>query len=1516
MADSKREQARLFIKKLLIKNGGLSKEDREFLQREKPHILEAHENTRRKLGAATRTLATNLYAKDTRFVYELIQNAEDCDYSIAESVKETPCIQFTLDRSRIVIDSNEDGFSEKNIEAICSTGESTKTYKRGYIGEKGIGFKSVFKVAHKVHIQSEPFSFAFEYRQGDRDGGLGMVTPMNEEHLEVPEGIRTRMILHLLDGCDREALRKELVELPDTLLLFLRKLKSLSIKISLPGQPEVEWVYSIASKGVDENHVSIDKRVTTSNTPLTRHYWMTRRLFYDMPHDDSRKDIKEAEIVLAFPLDANDVPVIEDQHVFAFLPLRRAGYKFLIQSDFIAQASREDVFDSAWNNRLLWNITEVFLDNIDIFLKHDTLRHQWVRYIPIDSIADDFWGRLQRMIVDGVSNRHAFFSEANEGLWTPSSLTIVTEQYRDADGHPLLPDATTGGNRYISETYDQRLDLPILEKLGTECMKTARFLDRLKQDLARDGSRMRVMRSDPWHTKVANLLIRAARPKSYPKTVKTLPIVPLDNGQWVSPHNASIFYPTTGGVQIPTDLGLSLVDASALNNESRRNLFSQLGVTKRREMVLKDKMKFLRPEYYHMLEQCENRNGLSGIEWLQTFAQLKITLQLRRRDAVGERSFELEHIACHHSQFLLGVLEANWDQYPRTEICCWDEYFKSAKVPILQSAEARTLGSTYLPLPRLRAIAARLGLEEGFGFLQELENITDTTAGRWMFLERFGVGIEEDVSFWLKLLKQARNKESIGPEIVFDIYTNLQRFTGVQSTELLKEAFKQDVVFVPSPETLSTPSWTRLESCVWSGPAWFTFKVRLNAVKEYQSLYPLFNLGLKVADADLEDFLAYLAHIKDSQLFAKSKDAEAKVSHIYKQLYGKAKDADTVQFIRSRFDDGLVYNPNSQSWHNPSACVWAEDRIRLPGKVSLATIYTSQESFFCKVLAIPKPNLRMHIISLKQKALENPDRQQIFQEMLNICALKPTAEALKGLSGCNCLPVTLTSRQKKWVDHSSDFAIVDRREYAEIFDGKISMLDFSLEEVHSLRPFLLGLGLKDRYMSNAIREETAVCNGLLSQDLTNDLRRKAYAIFRYAAHLGSKRAEKEGSALHNTLQHMDVYISDDISKSVAIRQNNRDVTIQGDKALCHIDQQGDAIKLYVPRNKKTQQVCLARQLPITLLEHLGVERTTACAELGAIITASGLLVVDMLLQHAGIIEVEGVERPQDDDASETDLSENTVGSGTGAEEGNSLHSVDDSPPRTPTIANASDDPFLTPATSISDASPHVSERLDFYKELLDAVIRQAQALANLPNIRQTITAPGVCTNRIPSTSLAVSSAYAGERDFKIGAAGELFVFELLKGLGIPGFTQENWQSKIRAYVSVHEDYQNISNWPGRETADIVYRDRTSCLTRLLIEKGYLGESIWEGCTPTYYIEVKTTTSFLETPFFCSQAQYDRMERTQLDNDAPSDEIYLIARVFWLGDSGMGLKLYVDPATLRRDRELYFMTDKYSVTPTV
>ena len=228
---------------------------------------------------------------------------------------------------KILIDSNEDGFEENNVWSICKVAASTKTSsqrQRGYIGEKGIGFKSVFKVASKVHIQSEPFSFFFEYSPGD---GFGMITPFYEEHKELPANIRTRITLTLGAAAEYAKLVKDFTDpkhLPDSLLMFLTKLKKLTITIHNDVECVNETSYSYHYDATERRGKLI--KVSLFDPPKVTHYHITKRMTGSLPKDALRPERNQAEAVLAFPVDSESIPVIEQQHVFAFLPVRQVGY--------------------------------------------------------------------------------------------------------------------------------------------------------------------------------------------------------------------------------------------------------------------------------------------------------------------------------------------------------------------------------------------------------------------------------------------------------------------------------------------------------------------------------------------------------------------------------------------------------------------------------------------------------------------------------------------------------------------------------------------------------------------------------------------------------------------------------------------------------------------------------------------------------------------------------------------------------------------------------------------------------------------------------------------------------------------------------------------------------------------------------------------------------------------------------------------------------------------------------------
>jgi hypothetical protein len=241
---------------------------------------------------------------------------------------------------------------------------------------------------------------------------------------------------------------------------------------------------------------------------------------------------------------------------------------------------------------------------------------------------------------------------------------------------------------------------------------------------------------------------------------------------------------------------------------------------------------------------------------------------------------------------------------------------------------------------------------------------------------------------------------------------------------------------------------------------------------------------------------------------------------------------------------------------------------------------------------------------------------------------------------------------------------------------------------------------------------------------------------------------------------VEVYSSDSISNVLSIALDET-IAIPGEAAYFHIAQDGNQLTLYVPKRKRDQQVCLARQLPIKLLEHLGVQHAKQAAALASIITASSLYVVDTLLQQDGIIEVPGIDRPEveaDDDTltSASPLPNPATPSPTRTPYSERSTSHLSERHRFPENLNPSDDPFLTPATSVSSTSPSYPVRSDRYRELLDIVIQQAESTPSLPREGASILASDASDSTIDHY-LATQSSIPGEEYFLIGAAGELFV---------------------------------------------------------------------------------------------------------------------------------------------------------------
>jgi HSP90 family molecular chaperone len=238
-------------------------------------------------------------------------------------------LRFIISNSAFIVESNEAGFTRANVEAICATGKSSKkaTAADDQIGEKGLGFKSVFSVAKEVHVQSGVWSFRFQHNP--KDDGLGMVTPLHALQEVLPSGVGTRITLQLIDQSAPayQKLLEAVSEIPKTSIMYLQRLQQIEISIKrTDGRTEKINITKTASL------LSHSTRITRSRTlDLVKEQDVSTFLRFTrgpitMPEDNRRKNGKEVEVAVAFPIDSISMkPKISGngQYLFAYLPVQR-----------------------------------------------------------------------------------------------------------------------------------------------------------------------------------------------------------------------------------------------------------------------------------------------------------------------------------------------------------------------------------------------------------------------------------------------------------------------------------------------------------------------------------------------------------------------------------------------------------------------------------------------------------------------------------------------------------------------------------------------------------------------------------------------------------------------------------------------------------------------------------------------------------------------------------------------------------------------------------------------------------------------------------------------------------------------------------------------------------------------------------------------------------------------------------------------------------------------------------------
>lgn len=162
--------------------------------------------------------------------------------------------------------------------------------------------------------------------------------------------------------------------------------------------------------------------------------------------------------------------------------------------------------------------------------------------------------------------------------------------------------------------------------------------------------------------------------------------------------------------------------------------------------------------------------------------------------------------------------------------------------------------------------------------------------------------------------------------------------------------------------------------------------------------------------------------------------------------------------------------------------------------------YPELRPFFQDRLRISGAVLSTLVEGLCSLANGQPSVPQIKEMIRAINDMDPRREDLTPLVSCNILPIRNVSHGVVSItlkSCASNFVINDRVQLSTIFTGHVGFLDYYLEEVRALTPFLHALNLSEKYLSSVCTEHTACDDsGDLDLVLTEKFKDRAYHLLR------------------------------------------------------------------------------------------------------------------------------------------------------------------------------------------------------------------------------------------------------------------------------------------------------------------------------------------------------------------------------------------------------------------------------------
>lgn len=393
-------------------------------------------------------LSTDLYTDSKRFIYELLQNADD-------SPEEGSTVKVWIKTfgDVLVVAHSGQAFDERDVQGLCNVNNGTKKTDASKTGYKGIGFKSVFGQSENVTVytnneyfrfdSSFPFAWRWDEKKADWErnserefvhpwqiipvyiGYKDVLEPVHQYLQAVNATVAT--IIKLDNVTDTSLAVQELSENVN-MFLFLKNISEINFALN--------ETYRIEINRSESNDIELKK-----NGKIEAR-WVINTINLDVPAElssaledernipDKLLRAKNIELTLAAKIGENGIEELttSEKLLYSYLPTDEAKYQFpvLVNTSFLTNANREHLHaDSKWNQWLFKSIAiEIFKWISILVVGH--LKFQAYRLIPRDIREDELGKHFNSGIREAINTVKFVITKNNQLVRVGDSIVDFT----------------------------------------------------------------------------------------------------------------------------------------------------------------------------------------------------------------------------------------------------------------------------------------------------------------------------------------------------------------------------------------------------------------------------------------------------------------------------------------------------------------------------------------------------------------------------------------------------------------------------------------------------------------------------------------------------------------------------------------------------------------------------------------------------------------------------------------------------------------------------------------------------------------------------------------------------------------------------------------------------------------------------------------------------------------------------------------------------------------------------------